>query len=64
MKKFLVRFEMTEQVGPDDWRQVSQEKMFDESATLAEVRVWVLNKQTIMVSDSSRVVGLHLSQPE
>ena len=66
MKPYLIKFKVTEQIGPDDWEVVSKEKMFDESSTIKEIREWTLLNGGFRRAGSGvkRMREINLSEPQ
>lgn len=62
-KKYLVKFNYCEQVSPDDFEMKSKEKLFDETATIKEIRDWAINKVRTSNKDA-RLFEVKLSQPD
>ena len=62
MATFLVKFKRTVQVTEDSWDYISQEKLFPETATLAEVKAW----ERLIVNNNAlpRMHNLELTEPE
>lgn len=64
-KKYLVKFNWTFQVSPEDWALESIEKLFDESATIKDIIEW--QKQRIPKNkgkEAEKLYEVKLSQPE
>ena len=62
-KKYLVKFNWTFQVGPEDWDIESVEKLFDETATIKDIKDWVNGRlKSLKVTD--RLIEVKLSEPE
>jgi hypothetical protein len=66
MKKFLIKFRICEQVGPDDWSMASREILFTEETRLSEVNDWVLKNSGYCTDKSGykRMIEVFLSEPE
>jgi len=47
----LIKFNKTVQVGPDDYEVQSQERMFNEEATIGDIREWIESKERSGVSN-------------
>jgi hypothetical protein len=66
MKKFLIKFQSTEQVGPDDYRSVFKEKMFEEDTKLYAIKDWIIANDGYrqMPNGYRRIVEVTLSEPQ
>ena len=64
MNQFLLKFQRTKQVGPDDWDYVWTEKLFSEETTLKEIKFWMKEKLSIKDHIDFRIEKLELTEPE
>lgn len=64
--KLLVQYETTVQVSPDDWRVMPVQKLFNELATLREVKEWIKNQhpETKKQGDDFKLFEVKLSEPQ
>ena len=57
--KIIARIEVLNQIGPDDYRTCPITKIFEDTATVAEIHAWAsLHGPNFLVND------IELSQPE
>lgn len=60
---YLIKFKTTVQVSPDDFDIISVEKLFQETATIKEIKEWVRSKSNAIHPDKFRLLKLiYLSQ--
>ena len=58
--KFLVKYTKCLQVGPEDYEMTSIEKLFDETATIKDIKEWV----NMGGREKKRMLEVKLSEPE
>ena len=61
---YLVKFEKTVQVGPDDWRIEWQEKLFNEKSTIEDIHNWIMKKYRMQDKNNTIFPNVSISQPE
>ena len=60
-KGYLVKFETTQQVGPDEYRSIWMEKVFNEGAPLSDVYTWIDGKLGSIITQYPTIL---ISKPE
>jgi hypothetical protein len=59
---FLIKFKRTIQVTEDMWDYIYQEKLFPETATLAEIKAW--ERSIVNNNSSKKMCNIELTEPE
>lgn len=60
---YLIKFQDTVQIGPDDWKVLYQEGLFEETATLKEIHEWIMGVKRVSDKNKLRLQDVELSQP-
>lgn len=61
----LAKFRVCAQVGPNDYAMISEERLFEESSTIKDVKDWVMAKGGEMQTSGKikRMMEIQLSEP-
>jgi len=61
---YLIKFEKTVQISPDDWRVEWQEKLFDEKATIDDIHNWIMKNYKMQDKKNTIFPDVRISRPE